>query len=215
MKRQGAENRKGNETGVTIDTASGSHHPDLNLPWSEIMKMSPKQLADHFGIKGESGGLKDDLRMLSDIAEKLSSMKPSDRRNALNFQFEYIKEDYGKYHIKLNKFLEKMIEKWLKAADVETGMKKATANFDDHKADIISNQDEETLLEDIVPMLKKRFGNLYNINSLNGHDLPDINLLIHLVLEKAPKLLSMHGLSHLKDSKKVKNFLVKKILDIE
>lgn len=200
---------------MKIDKDADSRHTDLNFPWSEIMKMSTKQLADHFGIKGESGGLKDDLIMLSDIADKLPSMKPSDRRNALNFQIEYIKEDYGKYHIKLNKFLEEMIEKWLKAADVGTGVKQETADFDDDEADAISKQDEEILLDDIVPILKIRFGNLYNINSLDSSRPPDINLLIYWVLEKAPKVLSMHGLSHLKDSKKVKNFLIKKILDIK
>jgi len=200
---------------MKTDNAADSGHTGLNFSWLEIMKMPAEQLADHFGIKGESEGLKDDLKMLSDIADKLPSMKPSDRHNALNLQIEYIKEDYGKYHIKLNKFLEEMVEKWLKAADVGTGVKQETAGFDDHEADVISKQEEETLLDDIVPMLKIRFGNLYNINSLDSSRPPDINLLIYWVLEKAPKVLSMHGLSHLKDSKKVKNFLIKKILDIK
>ncbi len=200
---------------MKIDKAADSRHTDLNFSWLEIMNMPTKQIADHFGIKGESEGLKDDLKMLSDIADKLPSMKPSDRRNALNLQIEYIKEDYGKYHIKLNKFLEEMVEKWLQEADVGTGVKQETADFDDDTVDAISKQDEETLLDDIVPILKIRFGNLYNINSSDSSRPPDINLLIYWVLEKAPKLLSMHGLSHLKDSKKVKNFLIKKILDIK
>lgn len=215
MRRKDDANTRGNESEMKMENPIDSDHADFDLPWAEIMKMPAKQLADYFGIKGEPEGLKDDLRMLSDIAGKLPSMQSSDRRNVLTSQIEYIKEDYGKYHIKLNKFLERMIEEWLTAANVEEGLKKRRPDLDALETDVISKQDEETLLDDIVPMLKIRFGKLYNIISLDCPESPDINQLINSVLEKAPKLLSMHGLSHLKDSKKTRNFLIKKILDIK
>ncbi len=200
---------------MKMDNSIDSDPAGHALPWSEIMKMAPGELADHFDIKGESEGLKDDLKMLSDIAGKLSTIQPSARRKMLASQIEYIKEDYGKYHIKLNKFLEKMMEEWLAATAIEKRVTKGRRDPDDHETDVISKQDKETLLDDIVPMLKIRFGKLYDIVSLDSPEPPDLNLLMNSVLEKAPKVLSMHGLSHLKDSKTARNFLIKKILDIK
>lgn len=200
---------------MKMDNSIDSDPAGHALPWSEIMKMAPGELADHFDIKGESEGLKDDLKMLSDIAGKLSTIQPSARRKMLASQIEYIKEDYGKYHIKLNKFLEKMMEEWLAAVAIEKRVTKGRPDPDDHETDVISKQDKETLLDDIVPMLKIRFGKLYDIVSLDSPEPPDLNLLMNSVLEKAPKVLSMHGLSHLKDSKTARNFLIKKILDIK
>ncbi len=187
-----------------INTISDDH-----ISWEYVVKIGAKGLAKHLGIN-DAAEFESTLIGLKKIAEKLPSMKASQREKAIATQIEYIKEDYGKYNTKLNRFLESLSSKWLETAAGNDDAEASDSDSANKKQNVISKEDMDTLVTDIVPILQRKFKKLYAKESTQVAS-PDKRKIIEEALKDISSLFSVHGLAHLANNNQVKALLIKHI----